>query len=148
MLSEKEDTVSTSPTEAETGAVFQAAKSVIAIREQLAAMGFPQNKPTIIWCDNSALLSLTKTSMPNQQKRVKHFLLKINFIIDCIKKGFIELKQIESENNLADIWTKPLGKRDFQRHRIQVLGLHLIEYNFTCKSHREVTESFENCINI
>jgi hypothetical protein len=125
--SEKEDTVSTSPTEAETGAVYGAVKSVIAIREQLADMGFKQLKPTVIWCDNSALLSLTKTSMPNQQKRVKHFLLKINFIIDCIAKGFIELKQISSEENLADIWTKPLGKKDFHRHRIQVLGLHLVE---------------------
>jgi hypothetical protein len=123
--SEKEDIVATSPTEAETGAAVGAVKSVLAWRNRLEAMGFPQIKPTVIWVDNSALLSLSKSTLPSQHKRVRHYMLKINFIIDCIKKGLIELRQVKSEDNLADILTKPLGKRDFQRHRHQLLGLHL-----------------------
>jgi hypothetical protein len=53
---------------------------------------------------------------------MKHIDIKYNFLRDIIAKEYIELEYIPSTNQLADIMTKALPIKTFQRLR-QALGL-------------------------
>lgn len=57
-----------------------------------------------------------------QQKKTKHFMVKINFMIENVKNREIVLNHVPSEANIADILTKPLGPVDFIRLRPLLLG--------------------------
>jgi hypothetical protein len=52
---------------------------------------------------------------------VKHYLLRINFLIEQVKAGVIQFQFVPSQVNVADIITKPLGPKDFQRLRAGLL---------------------------
>ena len=55
-------------------------------------------------------------------KRVKHYLRRINFLIELIKTNVIQFTHVTSENNIADILTKPLGPQQFIHLRDILLG--------------------------
>lgn len=45
--------------------------------------------------------------------RCKHIHTRYHFICDCVKKEEIEVDYVRSEEQLADILTKPLGRQKF-----------------------------------
>ena len=55
-----------------------------------------------LYCDNTAAIHLLHS-------RAKHIEIKHHFIRDYVQKGVIDLKFIETENQWADIFTKPLA---------------------------------------
>ena len=52
-----------------------------------------------------------------------HFLMLINYCKEKIDKKLISLEKIASEENVADILTKPIFGADFQYKRQQLLGI-------------------------
>jgi hypothetical protein len=42
--------------------------------------------------------------------------MRIQFIRECINNGLIELVFVRSEDNVADVLTKPLDKETFNKH--------------------------------
>ena len=63
-----------------------------------------------IFVDNQSAIALAKN--PVQHQRSKHIDIKYHFIRAEIQKGYIQLKYVPSEENLADMFTKPAtGKR-------------------------------------
>ena len=60
--------------------------------------------PTTIYCYNQPSILLAKNPLIHQ--RSKHIDIKYQFIRDEIKKKPIQLQYIESERNVADIFTK------------------------------------------
>ena len=50
-------------------------------------------------------------------QRTKHIDIKYRFIQDEQKKGTIQLQYVPSEDNLADIFTKPLAINKFRKLR-------------------------------
>ena len=62
-------------------------------------------------CDNSSAICLAKN--PVQHGKVKHINVRFHFLRDNVEKGDVELKYIDTNNQLADILTKPL---DASRH--------------------------------
>ena len=44
-------------------------------------------------------------------------------IRELVADGTIKPKYVKSEDNTADIFTKPLGRVAFQKHRATLLGL-------------------------
>ena len=68
-------------------------------------------------CDNQGTIALAKN--PIKQQRTKHVDIKYHFIRDEILKGAVSMSYIPTEDNLADIFTKPLSSiklRKFMRH--------------------------------
>src|SRR6202012_5074213 len=119
-ISRKQQTVSLSSTEAEYIALATAASEAIWLRGLLKELNHEQFKPTKIYEDNQASISIAQD--PKEHKRMKHIDIKYNFLRDIIATEYIELEYIPSTNQLADIMTKALPIKTFQRLR-QALGL-------------------------
>jgi len=64
-----------------------------------------------ILCDNTSANNLSKN--PIQHSRSKHIEVKHYFIRDHVQKKDIPLSFVDIENQLADIFTKPLVEYRF-----------------------------------
>jgi hypothetical protein len=70
---------------------------------------------TVIYCDNQSCLKLTEN--PVFHDRSKHIEMKYHFIRDLVQKGAIKLQYIRTEEQIADILTKPLSFGKFVQFR-------------------------------
>ena len=117
----KQDNTTLSSTESENAAAVEAGKEIIWFQSLLNELGFNQLEPTIVFADNSSMITLAQNFSGNH-KRVKHYLRRINFLIELIKSNVIQLIHVPTENNIADILTKPLGPSQFIQLRDILLG--------------------------
>jgi hypothetical protein len=106
-------TVALSTTEAEYMAVSRAAKQILWMFSEMEEVGYPQEKPGILYNDNSGAVALTKNTKHNS--RVKHIDIRHHFIRECVENGNISVLHVSSTNNLADLFTKALGRVAHQR---------------------------------
>jgi hypothetical protein len=76
--------------------------------------------PVITFCDNQNAIQRVKN--PEFYQRTRHFNVRYNFIKDYQEKNQINMQYVESSNQLADIFTKPLPAPAFTdiRDRIAV----------------------------
>ena len=73
-----------------------------------------------IICDNNAAITLSED--PAFHARVKHFDICYHFLRERVQSGDISLSYINTKDNIADIFTKPLDTTAFLRLRT-FLGL-------------------------
>ena len=71
--------------------------------------------PFKLLVDNVSAISLSKN--PSQHGRSKHIDTKFHFIRDCVEKGYVEVDYVKTESQLADSFTKPLGRMKFEESR-------------------------------
>nr|GEX54412.1 hypothetical protein [Tanacetum cinerariifolium] len=76
----------------------------------------------LIMCDNKGAIDLSKN--PVKHSRTKHSEIHHHFLGDNVQKGNISIEKVASEDNIADILTKPLKCKVFNYLR---LGLGMIE---------------------
>ena len=62
-------------------------------------------------CDNTSAICLTKN--PIQHSRTKHIEIRHHFIRDHVSKNDVVLEFVDTLNQLANIFTKPLDKEHF-----------------------------------
>ncbi|KAL2337004.1 hypothetical protein Fmac_011450 [Flemingia macrophylla] len=74
-------------------------------------------------CDNTAAINLSKNLV--MHSRSKHIEIKHHFIRDYVQRGTVELLFINTEEQLADIFTKLLPEDRFVSLRLS-LGLEPI----------------------
>lgn len=75
----------------------------------LTEAGFAPNMPVMVRSDNqSAIKWASGERCPSS--RAKHIDVRIHYIRNMIKGGEIEMTYIPSEENDADMLTKPLGR--------------------------------------
>jgi len=65
-----------------------------------------QQGPTLIYCDNMSTIKLSKN--PVLHGKSKHIDVRFHFLRDLYKEGVIDLVFCKSEDQIADILTKPL----------------------------------------
>ncbi|KAL4568024.1 hypothetical protein LXL04_023624 [Taraxacum kok-saghyz] len=106
----KQQTVSTSTAEAEYVAASACCSQVIWMQHQLLDYGLDYLN-TAIFCDNDAAIQITKN--PVQHSKTKHIDIKVHFIRDCYERGLIHLVQVHTDNNVADLFTKPFARARF-----------------------------------
>ena len=82
--------------------------------------GYTTKEPISIFFDNNSAISLSKNNVLHQKR--KHIDTRFHFIPELIKNGDIFLKFFGSKAQLADIFTKPLG-RDVSQFQCQSLGI-------------------------
>ncbi|GKB78245.1 hypothetical protein Tco_0945140 [Tanacetum coccineum] len=75
-----------------------------------------------IMCDNKEAIDLSKN--PVQHSRTKYIEIRHHFLRDNVQKGNISLEKVSSEDNIADILTKPLKREPFN---YLCLGLGMME---------------------
>jgi len=71
-------------------------------------------------CDNTSAVNMAKNSV--QHKRTKHIDIRYHFLRDNVEKGLIVMTFCKTEDQIADIFTKALGREPFQKNRL-ALGL-------------------------
>ncbi|CAH9076660.1 unnamed protein product [Cuscuta europaea] len=69
---------------------------------------------TPILCDITTAISISKD--PVMHSRTKHIHIRHHFLRDCVETGLIKLEYCNTDKQIADIFTKPLG-RERQVHK-------------------------------
>ena len=103
----KLSTVATSSTEAEVSALLDCVLHVIHIRAVLEELGHKQLEPTEVFVDNQACIMLCQPGS-RASKRSRHFEIRMYKIREVIESKEIVLTYINTNENLADGFTKSL----------------------------------------
>ena len=116
----KQNTIALSTTEAEYVAATGCCSQILWIKNQLEDYSLRYTCIPIL-CDNTSAINLSKN--PIQHSRSKHIDIKHHFIRDHVQKGEIELIFVDTKNQLADIFTKPLVEDTFKniKHRLHII---------------------------
>ena len=78
--------------------------------------GVEINEPIKIYEDNTGAINITNHE--NFTKNSKHIEIHHHFVHECVKEKLIEVCKIDSENNIADIFTKALCREKFEKFRL------------------------------
>ncbi|KXJ74604.1 hypothetical protein RP20_CCG013320 [Aedes albopictus] len=110
--SKKQPTVATSSSEAEYVALSIWLQGILEDLQETA-------KPVTIYEDNRGCICMAKNF---ETKRTKHIDIKYHFLRDHVASGSLNIEPIRTQDQLADIFTKPLEFSRFKTLRTN-LGL-------------------------
>lgn len=118
--SKLQQTVALSTSEAEYMSACAAAQEAIFQRQLLEDLGFPQCEATVIYEDNTGAIALSEN--PVSHARSKHIDIKYHFVRQKVATGDIKLVHVVSEDQLADLFTKPLDRVKLEKFRERIMG--------------------------
>jgi hypothetical protein len=110
--SKKQTFIALSTAEADYVVVRQCCAQLLWMRQTLWDFGYSLRKVPLL-CDNESAIRLADN--PVEHSRTKHIDIRHHFLRDHQQKGDIEVYHISTENQLADIFTKPLDEKRFCR---------------------------------
>ena len=114
--------VALSTTEAEYCAAVEGGKEAIWMRQLLGEMGYEVGDPSTLCMDDQSAVTVSKN--PEHFGRMKHVDLRPRRLRDEVEGGKLVPKFVPTEENAADLLTKPLAKPKVEHFREQ-LGLVL-----------------------
>jgi Reverse transcriptase (RNA-dependent DNA polymerase) len=120
--SSKQHLVATSSTHAEVRALYTLVLDVIFVINLCDEIRRPIELPAIIFEDNQPAIDLSE-SLNSRIKKCKHFLMLVNFIREQVTDKLIDLRKIPTEDNIADLLTKPLLGPSFESKAKYLLGI-------------------------
>ncbi|GJX14329.1 copia protein [Tanacetum coccineum] len=120
-FSKKQTTLAISTTEAEYVSAEKACQQALWMKQALIDYGVRLDDIPIM-CDNKRAIDLSKNLV--QHSRTKHIEIRHHFLRDNVQKGNISIEKVSSEDNIADILTKPLKCEPFNYLH---LGLGMME---------------------
>ncbi|KAJ9544583.1 hypothetical protein OSB04_024290 [Centaurea solstitialis] len=119
--SRKQNCVSLSTAEAEYVAAACCCSQVLWMKIQLADYGYTMHR-ILIYCDSSSAIQIAAN--PVQHSRTKHIDIRYHFIKDHVEKDNVELFFVESERQIADLFTKAF---DEKRHYYLLSKLGMLD---------------------
>ncbi|GJU17798.1 retrovirus-related pol polyprotein from transposon TNT 1-94 [Tanacetum coccineum] len=133
--SKRQKSAAISSTEAEYIALSGCCAQVLWMRSQLTDYGLGFNKIPM-YCDNKSAIALCCNNV--QHSRSKHIDIRFHFIKEHVENGVIELYFVNTEYQLADIFTKALG-----RERIEFLINKLGMRSFTPDTLKQLADEVD-----
>ncbi|GJU00932.1 retrovirus-related pol polyprotein from transposon TNT 1-94 [Tanacetum coccineum] len=133
--SKRQKSAAISNTEAEYIALSGCCAQILWMRSQLTDYGFGFNKIPM-YCDNKSAIALCCNNV--QHSRSKHIDIRFHFIKEHVENGVIELYFVNTEYQLADIFTKALG-----RNRIEFLINKLGMRSFTPETLKQLADEVD-----
>ena len=121
--SKKQTCVGLSTAEAEYIALAKAAEELIRLHQLLMDMYENSVNPMTIFEDNQSTIAMTRN--PQHHGRAKHVDIKFHYIREMVTMNKIELKYYKSDEMIADMLTKGIGKIQFAKLR-NMIGLRNI----------------------
>ncbi|CAL9233873.1 unnamed protein product [Arabidopsis halleri] len=120
----KQNTSSASSAEAEYRAMNAVTKELLFLKNLLHELGVDHEGPMTISCDSKPAIHISNN--PVFHERTKHIELDCHFVRDEIVKGVIKPFHVSTTNQLADILTKALGRREFDAFllKLGIRNLH------------------------
>ena len=119
--SKQQTSVALSSMEAEYMAACAAAQEIIWLNRLLQEFGCHFTQPITLLEDNQSCIHLSKN--PGDFVKSKHIHTRYHFVREQVEKGTIILKKIDTKDNLADIFTKPLTNRVFNNIASQFMSI-------------------------
>jgi hypothetical protein len=114
---QEQTSVALSTAEAEYVAAGHCCTQLLWMRQTLQDFGYNLSKVPLL-CDNKSAIRLAKN--PVEHSRTKHIDIRHHFLRDHQQKGDINIYHISIENQLADIFPKPLDEKTFCRLRSEL----------------------------
>jgi hypothetical protein len=123
----KQNSVALSIAEAEYIAAGHCCAQLLWMRQTLRDYGYKLTKVPLL-CDNESAICMADN--PVEHSCTKHIAIRYHFLRDHQQKGDIEISYINTKDQLADIFTKPLDEQTFNklRHELNILDSR----NFFC----------------
>ncbi|CAA7022560.1 unnamed protein product [Microthlaspi erraticum] len=118
---QKQDTVSRSSAEAEYRAMTEITSELRWLKALLLEFGIEHKEPMSLMCDSKPAIHLSAN--PVFHERTKHVEVDCHFVRDDIVAGLIKPIHVSTKDQLADILTKALGRKEFDTFLIK-LGIH------------------------
>jgi hypothetical protein len=106
--SKKQRAVARSSTEAEYRALANGASETLWLLALFHELGFPLTVPPSLLCDNLGATHLSFN--PVQHSRMKHIQIDLHFVRDQVQKGILHVRHVHTQDQLADLLTKPLSR--------------------------------------
>ena len=73
---------------------------------------------TVIHCDNKSCINMSEN--PVDHDRSKHIDTRYHYIRDMVQKGAVQLQYLSTDEQIADILTKPLTRVKFEYFRAKL----------------------------
>jgi transposase InsO family protein len=108
-------TVALSTTEAEYMALCKLTQELFYFRKLCKEIKLKIREPITMMEDNNSCIKIAQNDEFHQ--RTKHIDVKYHFIREAIENGIVQIKRVDSKENIADIFTKPLARVLFERLR-------------------------------
>jgi len=103
-FSKKQKTVSQSTTEAEYISLASTCNEVLWLQHLMEELAVPVQYPTVIHEDNQPTIAVCKNQ--RSSKVAKHVDTRIHAVDDYVVKGYVDVKYVDTKNQLADPLTK------------------------------------------
>ena len=110
-ISKRQPTVEISTYGSELIATRIAVETILEVRYKLMMLGVPISKSSLMVGDNMSVV--LNTTMPSSPLKKKHLGCAYNRVREAIAAGIIDFGHVASEENVADIFTKPLPAATF-----------------------------------
>jgi len=119
----KQDTVTTSTTEAELLALAQATKEAMFAKRLLTELGVSLDDEAIqLYCDNTQTIGLVTKEIATLQTKLRHVDIHNHWLREAAQKKLITVRYAKSADMVADGLTKALGTEPFKRFR-EMIGV-------------------------
>jgi hypothetical protein len=120
--------IALSSTEVEYIAVSQSMREIhplMWLLEVVEAKGITVNaKPCRIHCrifeDNEGAIEIAK--VPKMRPRTKHLNIKYHHFREEVRKGNVSIYHVRTEDQMAEMLTKPLEEATFETHQRKMMG--------------------------
>lgn len=122
--SRKQEIVTFSSTEAEYVAATSSACHCVWLKEILQELDVENCDYVDIMCDNSSAIKLSKN--PVMHRRTKHIDVRYHYLRDLVNEGAMKLVFCGTNDQVADIMTKPMKLDQFMKLR-DMLGVRRLE---------------------
>jgi hypothetical protein len=112
--SKKQNSVALSTAEAEYIAGGHCCAQLLWMRQTLRDYGYKLSKVPLL-CDNESAIRMADN--PVEHSRTKQIDIRYHFLRDHQQKGDIEIAYVNTQNQLVDIFIKPLDEKTFSKRR-------------------------------
>jgi hypothetical protein len=89
-------------------------EAILELRYMLRMMGIKIEPTSNLLCDNQSVV--INMQFPSSNLKKKHNAVAYHRCREAVAAGIVRVGHVRSEDNLADIMTKPKGPADYYRH--------------------------------